>query len=252
MALSGHTTQRRMHTPSPSSVAEFAPHFRSARVQPTDATGMHAIQRLRFDVYCLERAFLPPTDYPDQLESDLHDATAAHFAAFNLEAELVGCVRLLRPDARQHLPFQSRCPGLLPGVQMPPAAQSAEISRLMVRKDYRRRRGDLLAGVTAPEEAPSATAERRSPTPQIMLSLYREMFRYSLDTGLRYWFAAMERPLARALAHMGFAFKQVGAEGDYFGPVAPYLADLQELKARVGALNPDLLRWLHLRVPAAG
>ena len=85
-----------------------------------------------------------------------------------------------------------------------------------------------------------------------MLSLYRELFNHSLDTGLRYWYAAMERPLARVLAQMGFAFKQVGPASDYFGPVAPYLADLRELQARVGAVNPSLLQWLRQRAPSCG
>ncbi len=236
----------------PRPAVDFAPRFHSAQVHAADKSLMNALHRLRFEVYCRERAFLPEADYPDQMESDAHDASAAHFVAFNGDEEVVGYVRLLRPDHQLQLPFQTRCTSLLPGLQMPPAAESAEISRLMVRKDYRRRRGDLLAGVAAPKDPTSAADERRSPTPQIMLSLYRAIFAYSLDTGLRYWFAAMERPLARALAHMGFAFKQVGAAGDYFGMVAPYLADLKDLEARVGALNPDLLRWLHARAPLTG
>lgn len=236
-------------TPEP--VLDFAPYFRSVQVQGTDTARMRDIHRFRFDVYCLEQAFLPPSDYPDQMESDAHDSSAAHFAAFNAAGDMVGYVRLLRAGAGQQLPFSLHCPNLLPGVQMPPMAQSAEVSRLMVSKAYRRRRGDLLAGVAAPEEEAVPATERRNPTPQIMFSLYRAMFRYSLHQGLRYWFAAMERPLARALAHMGFAFQQVGTEGDYFGPVAPYLADLQALQQRVGALNPDLLRWLQQPATAA-
>ncbi len=230
---------------------DFAPHFRSVQVLSTDTAQMQAIYRLRYDVYCLELAFLPHTQYADQQESDQHDATAAHFAAFNRNDELVGYVRLLRPDAQQQLPFQAHCPDRLPGQHMPPAAMSAEISRLMVHKSYRRRRGDLLSGVTvAGHEGGAAPDERRNPSPQIMLSLYRAMFAHSLDTGLRYWFAAMERPLARVLAQMGFAFTPFGAEGDYFGPVAPYLADLQLLQQRVGIANPELLRWLQLGQPA--
>lgn len=240
-----------MSIPS-STVVDFAPRFHSVQVHAADTSTMNALHRLRFEVYCRERAFLPEADYPDQMESDLHDASAAHFAAFNADEEMVGYVRLLLPDGRLQMPLFTRCTTLLPGLQMPPAAESAEISRLMVRKDYRRRRGDLLAGVAAPKDTATAATERRSPTPQIMLSLYRAIFTYSLDTGVRYWFAAMERPLARALAHMGFAFKQVGAASDYFGLVTPYLADLRQLEARVGALNPDLLRWLQLRAPLTG
>jgi N-acyl amino acid synthase of PEP-CTERM/exosortase system len=237
-----------MSTPFPPEV-NFAPCFHSTHVQADDTALLQAVHRLRFEVYCRERAFLPEDDYPEQLEYDAYDASAAHFAAFNADEELVGYVRLVRPDAGLRLPFQSRCSVLTPGVQMPPAAESVEISRLMVRSDYRRRRGDLLAGAAAPMDGASVN-ERRRPSPQIMLSLYRAIFAYSLDAGLRYWFAAMEPPLARALMHMGFAFSQVGAAADYFGMVTPYLADLRLLEDRVGTLNPDLMRWLRQREPA--
>lgn len=232
-----------MNTPQ-TTVTDFAPSFRSARLLSGDSAAMQAVHRLRYEVYCLECAFLPADRYPDQLESDHYDAEAAHFGSFNSTGDLVGYVRLLHPNAELKLPLQVHCPDLLPGCHMPRAAHSAEISRLMVRKDYRRRRGDLLAGVAALRDPTSAEDERRNPSPQIMLSLYRELFRHSLDIGLKHWFAAMERPLARVLARMGFSFHQVGAVGDYFGPVAAYKADLQELQVRVGAVNPELLRWL--------
>jgi hypothetical protein len=54
----------------------------------------------------------------------------------------------------------------------------------------------------------------------------------------------MERPLARALARLGFAFQQIGAETDYYGPVAPYMADLRELEVKLGEARPDLLTWM--------
>ncbi len=237
-------------------VPDFAPYFSSTRIDSSDSAAMRAAYQLRYEVYCLECGFLPAQQFPDGLETDDRDAQAAHFGAFNRAGELVGYVRLLRPDVHLRLPFQAYCPDWLPGCTMPPATDSAEISRLMVRKDYRRRNGDLLAGVSLlanPTETgatAAATDERRNPSPQIMLSLYREIFRHSLDAGLQHWFAAMEKPLARVLARMGFAFHQVCRQADYFGPVAPYRADLQDLQASVGAANPQLLRWL-LPLPAA-
>jgi hypothetical protein len=36
----------------------------------------------------------------------------------------------------------------------------------------------------------------------------------------------------------------MGPETDYYGPVAPYLADLRDLEVQVGARRPELLRWL--------
>jgi N-acyl amino acid synthase of PEP-CTERM/exosortase system len=70
------------------------------------------------------------------------------------------------------------------------------------------------------------------------------MYAYSLQHGIRYWYAAMERALARMLVRMNFGFQQVGPAIDYYGPVAPYVADLRVLESQLGRLNPPLLAWM--------
>ncbi len=199
---------------------------------------------LRYSVYCLECGFLDPQAYPDGLETDGHDRASAHFGAYNRRHELVGYVRLVPPDASGDLPWAARCTGLRDGVVLPPRARSAEISRLVVREDYRRRLGDTLSGVAQPRLDPHAWRDRRSASPQILLTLYRQMYRYSVAHGVRHWYAAMERALARSLRRLHFGFHQIGAQADYFGPVSPYLADLRELEAQLAASRPELLAWM--------
>jgi hypothetical protein len=43
---------------------------------------------------------------------------------------------------------------------------------------------------------------------------------------------------------MHFGFRQIGPSIDYYGPVAPYLADLRELEARLEKRNPALFHWM--------
>jgi len=88
-------------------------------------------------------------NYPDRCEIDDHDASSVHFCAFNLRNELVGYVRLVSADLTQSFPFQSHCNTSADGVKLPAPGRAAEISRLMLRCDYRRQRGAWLAGVTA-------------------------------------------------------------------------------------------------------
>lgn len=226
---------------------EFVTHFTAQSVDwSRDAVMRKRSQALRYEVYCEECGFLDKGDYPQGLEADDYDDHSAHFAALNLRAELAGYVRLVRPDPIQTFPFQTHCVEVLDGVALPPAEQSGEISRLMVRQDYRRRVGDLPPSGAPGEAAVAAQVEndRRSGSPQILLSLYREMYAYSLDNNIRYWYAAMERSLARALVRMGFNFQQIGPTTDYYGPVAPYVADLRMLEAKLAQNNPALLAWM--------
>lgn len=226
--------------------SEFAPHFLSAiRPWGPEAPELEQAYRLRFEVYCLDCGFLDATHYTEPRETDQYDDGSTHAFAYNLGGDLVGYVRLIHHDAGRPFPWQLHCPELLPGVALPPGGESAEVSRLMVRRDYRRRKSDLIAGVdTAQSLDEDDGGERRRRSPQIMLSLYRRMYQHSRPAGIRYWYAAMERPLARALQAMGFSFRQIGPETDYFGPVAPYLADLRELEAVLQARCPELLAWM--------
>jgi N-acyl amino acid synthase of PEP-CTERM/exosortase system len=226
--------------------AELAPSFRSREVLPgSDDPLLDRMYELRFQVYCLETGFLPPDHYPDRREMDEYDASSAHFCALNLRDELVGYARLVRPTGLKTFPFQRHCTTLLEGVTLPEPSEAAEISRLMVNHDYRRRRGDNLASVTVTPDPGHPAHELRSKSPQILLSLYRQMYVYSRNHGIRYWYAAMEHPMARALGRMHFAFRQIGPQTDYYGPVEPYLGDLRELEAHLGKRNPELLEWLH-------
>ena len=225
--------------------AEYAPLFHSCEViQGRDNALMQRVFELRFQVYCLERGFLPAANYPDGCEIDEYDAGSAHFCAFNLRRELVGYVRLVPPDLTKSFPFQSHCSALLEGAALAPPAQADEISRLMVRYDYRRRRGDVLEGVTVKEDHATVAHELRDHSPQILLSLYRQMYAFSLVHGIHYWYAAMERPLARALNQMNFAFRQIGPASDYYGMVAPYLGALRELETHLSKRDPALMDWM--------
>lgn len=201
--------------------------FWGREVKPRrDKALMEGLYELRFQVYCLECGFLDANDYPLGLETDEHDQGAAHFGVYDRANALAGCVRLVRPDAIGTFPFQNHCISLLDGVHVPPAARSAEISRLMVREDLRR------------------LTDGRQPSPHILLSLYREMYTHSVNNGIRYWYAAIERALARTLNRLHFSFRQIGPVTDYHGPVAPYVADLRELEDQLERHAPTLLAWM--------
>jgi len=238
-----------MHSRAAESLATlsryFAMHMYPAGVNSADLRPLFA---LRYQVYCVECRFLPPDAYPDGLESDEFDRRSAHFAAKNAEGFVAGAARLVLPDPEQEFPYQRYCRPF-PTFKPPPLSSSAEISRLAVLRDYRRRQGDSLLGVN-PEhlilvqdsDEPSRPYQRVN-APLLVLGLYREMYRFSCESGIRYWYASMERGLARVLRLYGFHFTVIGPEEDYYGPVMPYLGDLRRMESHLQRTNPDLLAW---------
>lgn len=206
--------------------------------------------KLRYDVYCIERAFLNADDAFDGMEFDDYDDRSTHFAAYTMDETLIGTVRLVTPRPLQPFPFQLHC-ATFSHFRMPAHHQCGEISRLAVKRTHRRRRADSVRGI--PGFAPlrqqplmlTPEVERRNTnSPMLLLGMYREMYRHSRAKGIRYWFAAMERSLAYSLEKMGFLFRAIGPVSDYYGEVTPYLLDLGELMPELAARNPPLGAWL--------
>jgi len=224
-------------------------YFQLESLPPGSPTGsLSPLFALRFAVFCEECNFLSPNDYPNGLESDDYDSGSAHFAARNPDHRVVGTSRLVLVGSETTFPYEAHC-DTFANFRPPDRAASAEVSRLAVDRTYRRRAGDSLSGVnTLDLKGPRhpgtrGGSDKRVNAPLLVLGLYREMYRYSRANGIRYWYAAMEKPLAKVLAMYGFAFTPIGPEQDYYGPVTPYLGDLRDLEELVRGYKPELLEW---------
>lgn len=209
------------------------------------------IFKLRYQVYCIECAFLQPDQYVDEMELDDYDQSSTHFGVYTMDETLVGTVRLVQPHPPKKFPFELYC-SPFDDFKIPPWQESAEISRLVVKKSHRRRRADNVLGVPGiftgqpePIQLPADVERRDRTSPMLLLGIYREMYRYSRRSGIRYWFAAMERSLAYALRKMGFHFAPIGPQADYYGAVTPYMLDLEQLNQKLNDSNPTLAAWFH-------
>jgi N-acyl-L-homoserine lactone synthetase len=199
----------------------FEPCFHTCVVSaPED---LKAVFGLRYQVYCEERRFLPAGRYPDRLETDGHDAHAVHFAAFDSRGAVAAAARLVVERGQGTLPFQEHC-AVFDGVGAPAVATAAEVSRLVLNRGYRKPPGG-------------------GPLGSVVLEIYRAMYRYSVAHGIGHWYAAMERPLHRLLHRYGFHFNAIGPPADYFGPVAPYSADVSVLLGGLERQHPTLHGW---------
>ena len=215
----------------------------------TSSDEMDEAFRLRYQVYCIERSFLDAEMYPTGSEVDDYDPYSQHFSAYDRSHRVAGSVRLVSHSPDFGYPYQSHCP-VFQDVLLPPNEEAREISRLVVSKAYRRRQEDSQLGINeSGAEPPAEFANKRGGHPIIVLGLFRVMYHYSLDCGVRYWYAAMERSLARLLVRYGFDFTSVGPQVDYYGPVSLYLGDLRRLEANLSVAQPDLYKWFCGRGP---
>jgi N-acyl amino acid synthase of PEP-CTERM/exosortase system len=192
---------------------------------------LEEVFRLRYQVYCRERHFINADDHLKGCEQDEFDAYAVHFGAFEA-GELVGAVRLIAPTC-ERFPVEIRCPDLKWGAYR--RYDCAEISRLTISKEYRRR-------LVGPGDGDAAFLIRKvSP---MTLGLCQIMYAECRELGIDRCLALMECPLALLLRMHGFFFERLGPEIDYFGPVAPYGIDVKSMDPQNIFLRHDQ-RFLH-------
>ena len=106
----------------------------------SDEIELKKVYKLRYKVYCEEWGFENPEKYPDRQETDEFDKNAVHFAAIDDSGRIVGTVRLIlfSPDG---FPLEKHCDlnGSGEGVR---GEDTAEISRLVISRNYRKRTED--------------------------------------------------------------------------------------------------------------
>jgi N-acyl amino acid synthase of PEP-CTERM/exosortase system len=197
---------------------------------------------LRYQVYCLERGFLPAAKYPDGREVDDFDAHSIHLGVLNTEGKLVGTVRLVEPSDAG-LPMFHHCTLFEDSPSLhETSVRVVETSRLAISRQYNRGRSDGfydLEGLSGLMDIP----ERRKG--DIFLHLYKGGYQASKRRGFTHWLAATEKSLQRLMIRYGFPWKAIGAEVDYYGRVSPYLMDLREfddviLSRRIAVLRTFL------------
>lgn len=200
---------------------------------PPPAATLTAIQRLRYEVYCLEQGFIPMDDCPDALEVDEYDAHATHFAGEDPSGRVVATVRLV-PHSSMGFPLQRHAGRLFPEFHRIPESRTAEISRLIVDKQHRR---ETLRD------------------PRLLLGLLWEVCEESVRAGFECFVAAMERSLWRLLQQHGLFWTPVGDAMDYYGEVIPYWSSLDGLRRGYAQLASRLAiappSFRYVRVPAA-
>jgi N-acyl amino acid synthase of PEP-CTERM/exosortase system len=199
---------------------------------------MEDVFRLRFQVYCEEKKFLPRAAYPNGLEIDEFDDGATHIAVYGDEASPKGYLRVVAARDQCELPLFAH--GMMVGEEfpMPAPGGAVEISRMMVRSDYRKRLRDPEDGF--PPSGSLSDPPARNASDLIQLKLIRLAYRHALEADVRWFLSAIEPAQGRKLSMMGFPIRPIGPVADYFGNVRPHAVDLREMERKLRENCPEV------------
>lgn len=211
-----------------------------------------AIYRLRYKVYVEEFGFEKPEDHPGGYEIDEYEPYSLHFAALNENQEVVGTVRLVFSSEKGFPIEHAAKTGFI--VTTPPTDKTAEISRLAVSRDYRRRAEDGLYGVESyllqseggvlPDRGPIPEEYQKRKRPVIVLGLFRSLYHASKRKGINHLYLITEKKLFHLLKRYGFLFKQIGDPVNYHGIRIPYLGIIDEMERTLVASKQQLLELM--------
>ncbi len=207
--------------------------------------------RLRFQVYAEEFGFEKIEDHPGGLETDEYEKESIHCACLNDQNAVVGTIRLVL-DSDKGFPIEHAVPDLSFVGEMPEKKNIAEISRLTVSKDVRRRKEDGRYGVESyltkdkggvlPDDGTIPEEFQGRKNPIIVLGLYQIMYQESKRLGISHWYMITEKKLHNALNKYGFHFHQIGTPVWYHGERIPFLGVIEDIERKLMQTNPDMVK----------
>ncbi|MGA8756801.1 MAG: PEP-CTERM/exosortase system-associated acyltransferase [Stellaceae bacterium] len=195
--------------------------------------------RLRFQVYCVERGFENPTDYPDGRERDRDDDRSLHSLLIDrATCSAVGTVRLILPRGRDELPVFGVIGPRERSVTRLPSETTAEVSRFAVAKSFRRQ---IEHGWYSHSGSTTIAGRVRTDVTQLLtFGLIRAVVMMSAFGGITHIVGMMEPTLLRLLGRLGIAFHPLGERVEHHGIRQPGWAVMKQLIASIKNCHPEL------------
>lgn len=211
--------------------------------------------RIRHEVYCEDLGWEPVR--ADGLETDEFDAhSVACLMRSALNGNRVGCVRLVLcnpqdPDAP--LPMETACAATLDRSLFDPAKvdrrRIAEVSRLAVVREYRRRKGESDKPISLELSDFGEPGQQRFPF--IPVGLYLTAFAVAEQLGIDYLMVLTEPRLAKHLGKLGINIHQIGGPIEHRGQRIPSVIDTRATITNFHMLLANLWPHIHEGIAAA-
>lgn len=221
-----------------------------------DDTRRDDVYRIRHEVYCEELKFEP--ERPDHREIDDYDAQSVHclMTTAHDPHRLVGCTRLVLtssedPDAP--LPFERTCAATLDRAIIDPARlprdRIAEVSRLAVRRIYRRRKGEDRDETLIHAKDFGTTMQPRFP--YIPIGLYMGAISLAIHKDIDYLFVLTEPRLAKHFARLGVDIRQIGGPVSHRGTRVPSVIDVRSVVRDMRFMMKPLWRTVNEEIESS-
>lgn len=212
----------------------------TAIFHPTDYR-MDGIYGLRYKVYCQERGFENPADFPDGIETDEYDEHAVHFATIR-NNRIIGTARIILNTGNGFpLEKHARIDGdILNDINR---NNIGEISRFAFSKEYRKRfphnpLPDYQSFAASRESI--RTTEAREFESETMIKLYRSIFKECRRKNLTHLVAIMADSLGRLLNRNGITFIPIGPPVNYHGKRTPCICNIESTMLNLKTTHPAI------------
>lgn len=191
-----------------------------------------AVYAVRYNVYCEEFGYEDPDAFRDRMETDAFEDQSIHCLVIHRASGVAaGCVRLVTVEADTTMPMEDHCHDSLDqdffGQLKNRRATMAEISRLAVDSQFRRRRGESETRFGNTASLHFAAREERTFS-LIAVSLFLAAAAAADIVKRPDCFAIMEPFLPVILRRTGIVVKRVGDDFDFKGVRAPYYLNITE------------------------
>lgn len=215
---------------------------------------VNKVFEVRYQVYCIDRPFEDPSQFPDKREHDAYDPRSAHaLIRHRGTGDSVAVVRLVMAG---YNPEQSDFPMEGPSVHRmsqqaqdtiaaTPRQHMAEISRMAVSREFRRRLNEQESPTGVTDQTCYADAEGgRRAMPYISLGLFAAILRMSVKHNVTHWMAVMEPAQLRLLKRFGVEFDHVGPVMEYHGLRRPAFTEAASLINGILRRRPDVWKLI--------
>ena len=225
---------------------------------------LEEVFKIRYQVYCQELHYEPIENFPDGMEKDIYDCRSLHCLLKHLKSGMyAGCIRLVLADPQdpeEAFPFEKVCRDALWRGQngqadkvsllsaMPLRSSCGEVSRLAVRGEFRKRKGEFQTPTGVSWHQSLNDENERRGFPLIALSLCLAATSIALKSGTDPVYTLMEAKLERHLRRYGIPFQQVGDFVDHHGQRGTFMITREMVCNSLSSHLRDLLQTISSQI----